>query len=54
MYKDSYTRDLSSKVVYKFVCASFDASMSVKHTKISQLGLMNTLERIKGHIYTNS
>ena len=45
-YKDSYLSVLSSKVVYKFLCASF--------TKISQPGLMNTLERRKSHIYTNT
>ena len=53
-YKDSYPSVLNSKVVYKFVCASCNASMLVKRTDISQAGLMNTLVRIKSHIYTNT
>ena len=52
-YKDSYPSVLSSKAVYKFVCfvLAVILVMLVKRTDISQPGLMNTLVRIKSHIY---
>ena len=51
-YKDSYPSVLSSKGVYKFVCASINANCVCQRTKIPQSGLMNTLVKIKSHIYT--
>ena len=50
-YKDSYPSVLSSKVVINLFGLAVMLVMLVKCTNISQPGLMNSLVRIKSHIY---